>query len=163
MTEQKIGAQLDDLGLLIDMEEGDRVAEAVVTVTTRLSGGGLWDHQPVRVPPQFKSVPDPIQNRVVTVTEPGQLLSEGQKQRVRSWLEANGIDPKWVFAGGSITVHSRAMNGKEGAYRIKYLEFCRAEDGQKFTDPGADGLLTVERCVLQTVPLEEDTEVTLHD
>lgn len=161
MTDQKIGTQLDDLGLIIDMDEGDHVAEAVVTVTTRLRSGALMDHHPVRVPPQLKPVPYPIQNRVVTVTEAGQLLSEGQKQRVRAWLEANGIDPSWVSAGGAITVHSRAMNGKEGAYRIKYLEFCRAEDGQKFTDPGADGLLTVERCVLQTVPLDEDPEVKL--
>lgn len=159
MTEQKIGAQLDDLGLVIDMEEGDRVAEAVVTVTTRLRSGALMDHQSVHVPPQFKPVPDPVQNRVITVTEAGQLLSEGQKQRVRSWLEANGIDPKWVSTAGPITVHSRAVNGNEGGYRIKYTEFCRGEDGHRFADLGANAGVTVERCVLQAVPLEEDPEV----
>ncbi|MGO1025556.1 hypothetical protein ACTOXX_33835 [Streptomyces rubiginosohelvolus] len=159
MTDQKIGAQLDDLGLVIDMEEGDRVAEAVVTVTTRLRSGALMDHQPVHVPAQFKPVPYPVQRRVVTIMEANQLLSEGQKQRVRDWLEANGIDPKWVSAAGPITVHSRAVNGNEGGYRIKYTEFCRGEDGQRFADPGLNEAVTVERCVLQTVALDEDPEV----
>ncbi|MFF2864508.1 hypothetical protein ACFVSX_32090 [Streptomyces rubiginosohelvolus] len=159
MTDQKIGAQLDELGLVVDMEEGDRVAEAVITVTTRLGSGALMDHQPVCVPPQFKPVPDPVQRRVVTVMEANQLLSEGQKQRVRAWLEANGIDPKWVSAAGPITVHSRAVNGNEGGYRIKYTEFCRGEDGQRFADPGVNAAVTVERCVLQAVPLDEGPEV----
>jgi len=159
MTDQKIGAQLDDLGLVIDMDEGDRVAEAVVTVVTQQGEGMCMHHQPVHVPPQFKPVPHPVQRRVVTITEAGQLLSEGQKKRVRAWLEANGIDSKWVSTAGPITVHSRAVNGNEGGYRIKYTEFCRGEDGQRFADPGVNGALTVERCVLQTVPLGEDTEV----
>lgn len=159
MTEQKIGAQLDNLGLVIDMDEGGHVAEAVVTVVSHWGEGALMHHQPVRVPPQFKPVPYPVQRRIVTVTEAGQLLSEGQKQRVRAWLEANGIDPKWVSTAGPITVHSRAVNGNEGGYRIRYTEFCRDENGQRFADPGLNGALTVERCVLQTVPLDEDTEV----
>jgi hypothetical protein len=162
MTEQQIGAQLDDLGLVIDMDEGDRVTEAVVTVVTQWGEGGLMHHRPVRVPaPQFKPVPYPVQRRIVTVMEASQVLSEGQKRRVRVWLEANGIDPKFVSTEGSITVHSRAVDGDEGAYRIRYTEFCRGEDGQRFTDPGADGALTVERCVLQNVPLDEDSEVPL--
>ncbi|MGW1814142.1 hypothetical protein ACWCQM_11350 [Streptomyces sp. NPDC002125] len=161
MTDQKIGEQLDNLGLVIDMEDGGRVAEAVVTVVTHWGKDGLMHHQPVRVPPQLKPVPYPVQRRVITVVEAGQLLSEGQKQRVRAWLEANGIDPNFVSTGGSITVHSRAVNGNEGGDRIRYTEFCRGEDGQRFTDPGADGALTVERWVLQAVPLGEDPEVTL--
>ncbi|MFI9194151.1 hypothetical protein ACIG0A_33235 [Streptomyces californicus] len=159
MTDQKIGAQLDDLGLVIDMDEGSRVAEAVVTVVTQQDEGAFMHHQPVHVPPQFKPVPYPVQRRVVTVMEANQLLSEGQKQRVRAWLEANGIDPKWVSAAGPITVHSRAVNGNEGGYRIRYTEFCRGEDGQRFADPGLNEAVTVERCVLQTVPLNEDPEV----
>lgn len=159
MSDQKIGAQLDDLGLVIDMDEGSRVAEAVVTVVTDWGEGGLMHHQPVHVPPRFKPVPHPVQHRVVTVVEADQLLSEGQKQRIRAWLKANGIDPKWVSAAGPITVHSRAVNGNEGGYRIKYTEFCRGEDGRRFADAGVNAAVTVERCVLQAVPLDEDPEV----
>ncbi|WP_392892350.1 hypothetical protein [Streptomyces sp. LN699] len=59
MTEQKIGAQLDELGLTVDLEDGDRVTEAVVTITTTLEDyGGHMRHKPVHVPtPELKPVP----------------------------------------------------------------------------------------------------------
>lgn len=162
MTEQKIGAQLDGLGLTADMENGDRVAEAVVTITTWQGEGMLRDHTPIRVPtPKPKPVPYPVERRITTVVDANQVLSETQRQRLRVWLEANGIDPKFVSTAGSITVHSRALGGNEGAYRIRYTEYCRDEAGHKFMDPGADGAATVERCVLQNVPLDEDPEVPL--
>ncbi|MEV3996744.1 hypothetical protein AB0K62_13840 [Streptomyces halstedii] len=162
MTEQKIGAQLDALGLVIDMEEGERVAEAVVTVTTHWGDGGLMRHSPVHAPrPRPKPVPYPVQRRIVTVIEAGQVLSEAQKQRVRSWLEANSIDPQFVFTGAPITVHSRVVNHNEGACQIRYTEYCRDENGQRFTDAPTEGLVTVERRVRQAVPLDEDPEVTL--
>ncbi|MFG2677049.1 hypothetical protein [Streptomyces sp. NPDC048445] len=162
MTKQKIGSQLDQLGLTVDMENGDRVAEAVVTVTTYQGEGMLMHHTPIRVPtPEPRPVPYPVERRVTTVVDADQVLSETQQQRLRVWLEANGIDPKFVSTGGSITVHSRAVDGSEGAYRIRYTEYCRDEKGHKFMDPGAGEAATVERCVLQSVPLDEDPEVPL--
>jgi hypothetical protein len=106
-------------------------------------------------------VPYPVQRRIVTVVEGNQVLSEGQQQRVCAWLKANGIDPMFVSSAAPITVHWRALHGKEGAFRIRYTEYCRDEAGQKFTDVGADGALTVDRCVVQVAPLDADPEVTL--
>ncbi|MCX4606840.1 hypothetical protein OG402_41165 [Streptomyces anulatus] len=163
MTDQKIGAQLDDLGLVIDMDEGGRVAEAVVTAITQQGEGAFRHHTPVRVPtPQPRPVPYPVQQRIVTVVEADQVLTDGQMQRVRAWLQANGIDPKFVSTAGAITIHSRAASGKEGGFRIRYTEFCRDKDGQKFMDVGSSNQpLTVQRCVVQNVPLDLDPEVTL--
>lgn len=161
MTDQKIGAQLDALGLVIDMEEGDRVAEATVTVATHWGDGGLMHHRSVRVPtPQPQPVPHPVQHRIVTVMKAGQALSEGQRMRVWAWLEANGIDPRSVSTEGSITVHSQAVGSSEGAYQIRYTEYYKDRSGQRFTDVPSEGLVTVERCVRQVVPLDEDREVT---
>ncbi|WP_392892348.1 hypothetical protein [Streptomyces sp. LN699] len=95
------------------------------------------------------------------MVEANQVISDEQRQRVCSWLEANGIDPKFVSLEGSITVHSRALNGKQGAYQIRYTEYCRDEDGHKFMDIGSDGALTVQRRVVQKVPLGEDLAVPL--
>lgn len=163
MTEQKIGTQLDDLGLLVDLNEGDRVVDAVVTVTTQRDHGGHFDHGPVRVPtPQLRPVPYPVEERILTIVEAGQVLSEGQRQRVCAWLEVNGIDPKFVPARAPITVRSRVVGGKEGAFQIRYTEYSRDENGQKFSDQGSDNqALTVQRCVAQRVPLDEDPEVEL--
>ena len=163
MTERKIGAQLDELGLTIDMEDGSRVTEAVVTITTTFGDyGGYMHHKPVHVPtPELKPVPYPVEQRFITVVEANQVISDEQRQRVCAWLEANGIDPKFVSLGGSIAVHSRALNGKEGAYQIRYTEYCRDVDGEKFMDIGSEGALTVQRRVVQKVPLGEDPAVTL--
>lgn len=162
MNRQKIGSQLDALGLVIDMEEGDRVAEAVVTVTTDLRDGGLMHHVPVHVPtPKPRPVPYPVHQQIVTVVEARQVLTEGQKQRVWAWLKANGIDPKFVSTEGAITLHSRTRDGKGIGCGIRYTEFCRDKNGEKFMDPGTRGCLTIERRVRQIVPLDDDPEVAL--
>ncbi|MEV8101071.1 hypothetical protein [Streptomyces sp. NPDC088135] len=162
MTEQKIGAQLDELGLAVDLGGHDRIIEAVVTVTSQIDDGMIMHHRPVRVPtPELRPVPYPVEQRVITVVEANQVISEEQRQRLCAWLEANGIDPKFVSLGGSIAVHSRALNGKEGAYQIRYTEYCRDVDGEKFMDIGSEGDLTVQRRVVQKVPLGEDPAVTL--
>jgi len=163
MTQQKIGTRLDNLGLLVDVEEGDHVSEAVVTVVTQHGDAGFTHHEPVRVPaPKPRPVPCPVEQRIITVVEENQVISEGQRQRVCAWLEANGIDPKFVTGRSAITVRSRVVGGKEGAFQIRYTEYSRDENGQKFCDQGSDNrALTIQRCIAQKVPLGEDPEVKL--
>jgi hypothetical protein len=161
MTEQKIGSQLDELGLTVDMEDGDRVAEAVVTVTTQ-DDNGTTQHRPVHVPtPALRPVPYPVEQRIITVVEAAQEISDEQRQRLCAWLRANGIDPQSVYTGDAITVHSRALDGKEGAYRIRYTEYYLDAGGARCADVGADRPLTVQRCVVQSVSFGEDPTVAL--
>ncbi|MEV6146429.1 hypothetical protein [Streptomyces sp. NPDC051992] len=159
MSEQKIGAQLDALGLTADIEDGYRITEATVHLTAEGEGGSTW-HSVARVSrqaPESLPVPSPVEVRVVTVVREGQEVTGEQRARVNRWLEANGIDPKRV-ALRDITVESKVRGGREGRHLIGFTEFYQDETGYKVLDekkriPEA---VTYQRWVRQTVPLEPD-------
>jgi hypothetical protein len=161
MTMEKVGARLDELGLTVDVLDGETIAEAEVTVTTENESGGRARHLAVCVPPPaLKPIPYPIEQRIITVIADDQTISEEQRSRVAAWLKANGIDPQFVSMS-AITLTFQAMGDKVGRYRIHYTEYFRDENGYRFADAGSPEAVTVQRCVAQKVPLGEDPTVML--
>lgn len=160
MTEQKIGAQLDALGLTADIEDGHRIAEATVEITTESADGlgGYW-HAVARYPrPEHGAtpVPSPVERRVVTVFREGQELSDEQGERIKRWLAANGLDPKRV-ARKTITVECNVRGESENAHIIGFTEFYVDETGSKVIDEKTlQDAAMYQRWVRQIVPLEPD-------
>lgn len=158
MTAQKIGAQLDELGLTLDIGD-ERVVEAEVMVTTESTDGSLTMHNIVGAPrkdPNTTPVPFPRERRIVTVVSVGQELSEEQRLRIAAWFRANEVDPSTV-APGEITIHCRALGGREGHHRICFTEYYRDSDGHRIVDERTGrGVLTYPRCVRQVSPLPPD-------
>lgn len=157
-TGESIGQQLDALGLAVDLEPGDRVLEATVTLVT---GGdsASEQHRPIRLPiqkPGTTPVPNPVERRTVTVVAEGQEISEEQRQRVMAWLTANGIDPRRV-ARGAITIECTMRGDQVGRQVIGFTEYYENADGHREMNwKSRDGALTFERWVVQEVPLEPD-------
>jgi hypothetical protein len=157
VTERSIGTQLDDLGLTADLEEGDRVLEATVTLVTG-NDSGSWHHRPIKVPsaPGGIPVPQPLERRVVTVVAEGQQISSEQRQRIVTWLKANGIDPHRV-ADGAITIEYRMRGDRAGHGVIGFREYYESPEGHRTVNElTLDGALTYERWVRETTPLEPD-------
>ncbi|WP_331764843.1 hypothetical protein [Streptomyces sp. NBC_01238] len=160
MTEQKIGAQLDALGLTADIEDGHRITEATVELTTEAEDGSNFCWQAsARFPPPNPGatpVPSPVERRVVTVFSEGQEPSDEQRQRIKRWLAANGIDPKRV-ALKTITVECNVRGQSENAHIIGFSEFYVDETGSKVIDEKTlrDAAM-YQRWVRQIVPLEPD-------
>lgn len=159
MTSQRtVGTQLDDLGLAIELEEGDRVIEATVTLVTG-NGNVSEQHRPVKLPadpPGSIPVPHPVERRIVTVVAEGQNVSEEQRSRICVWLEANGIDPRRV-AQGAITIECTMRGDQVGRQIIGFCEYYESADGHRELDwKTRQGALTYERWVVQEVPLDPD-------
>jgi hypothetical protein len=157
VTERSIGTQLDDLGLTADVEEGHRVLEATVTLVTG-DDSESWHHQPIKVPsaPGVIPVPHPLERRIVTVVAEGQQVSIEQRQRIVTWLKANGIEPRRV-ADGAITVEYRMRGDRSGPGVIGFREYYESPQGHRtINERTLDGTLTYERWVRETTPLEPD-------
>lgn len=154
-----IGEQLDALGMDCDLEPGHRVLEATVTLVTGDGERGRWHREPIILPkrePGATPVPHPVECRIITVVEDHQEISEEQRARVATWLEANGIDPSRV-ALGRITVESKLYAGKPGWQIIGFTEYYETPDGHRVVDQrNRKGALTYQRWVEQSVPLEPD-------
>lgn len=158
MTEQKIGSQLDGLGLTVAAGTGSRVVEAVVTLTTEISeDGGLWHHPPQHLPvePGSIPVPHPVEDRVVTVVRSHQSLSPEQLERIRTWLKANDIDPDLVSKEGPVTVECRVRDGREGRHLIGFTEYYVDSSGHRVVNEKLriPTVLTLQRWVKQVVPI----------
>lgn len=161
MTEKTIGAQLDDLGLSVDLSPGDRVLEATVTLVTGQEGHGAERHQPVTLPrptPGAIPVPHPVEQRIITVVADWQQISEEQRTRIVTWLKANGIDPRRV-ARSAITIECKMRGDRPGRQVIGFTEYYENSQGQREMNwQTLDGALTYQRWVEQQVPLEPDPE-----
>lgn len=158
MTEQKIGAQLDEIGLVADIEDGCSVTAATVHLTAEAEDGTSW-HSVVhasRRTPERLPVPSPVEVRLVTVLAETQEITEEQRERIDRWLRANGIDPKRV-ARKDIVVESKVRGDREGRHLIGFTEFYHDEEGGRVTDQRTlSGAFTYQRWVRQSVPLEPD-------
>lgn len=163
MTEKTIGAQLDDLGLSVDLAPGDRVLEATVTLVTGQDGYGAERHEPVTLPrptPGAIPVPHPVERRIITVVSDRQQISDEQRTRIVTWLKANGIDPRRVTRN-AITIECKMHGDRPGRQVIGFTEYYENPEGQKEMNwHTLDGALTYQRWVEQRVPLEPDPEWT---
>lgn len=159
MTEQKIGAQLDELGLTAELEEGHRIVEAKVELTTEPGPHSEWGYLSAVVaqaPRRDTPVPHPVERRIVTVIGEGQEISEEQRERVGRWLTANGIDPKRVTRQG-IRIESNVRGDRDGSHIIGFTEYYETADGHRIANEKTKNeALTYERWVRQTVELEPD-------
>ena len=158
MTEQKIGAQLDAIGLTADIQDGYRVAEATVHLTAEAEDGSTWRSVTYasNLTPERLPVPSPVEVRLVTVVREGQDISGEQRERVNRWLTANGIDPGRV-ALKDIVVESKIRGDRESQGLIGFTEFYQDETGHKVVnEKDRSRALTYERWVRQTVELEPD-------
>ena len=159
MSEKTIGAQLDALGLAVDLQPGERVLEATVNLVTGTDDVGEH-HRPISLPRQQPGaipVPHPVERRVVTVVAQDQEISEEQRCQVVDWLRANDVDPSLVV--GPITVESTMRGDQEGTPIIGFTEYYEDPQGRRvLNEKTLDGALTFERWVRQQVPLEPDPE-----
>ncbi|NUP69312.1 MAG: hypothetical protein HOW71_44905 [Nonomuraea sp.] len=156
MTEQTIGEQLDHLGLTVDLEDGERVLEATVTLVTG-DGNGLMQHRPIKLPatrPGSIHVPHPVERRIVTVVAEDQEISDEQRRRVCTWLTANGIDPA-VVAGSEITLECKMFGARKGRQFIGFHQY-HLEDGKKVHAAIINDAVKFHRYVEQTVELGPD-------
>lgn len=156
---ESIGQQLDALGLTLDVPDGHLVKEATVHLVTGQDGYGVEIHRPVRLPrqePGSTPVPHPVERRIVTVVAEGQEISSEQRERVTTWLQANGIDPRRV-ALGAITVECTMRGDQPGRQIIGFTEYYENPDGQREMNwKTQEGALTFQRWVIQQVPIEPD-------
>jgi hypothetical protein len=157
VTQRTIGAQLDDLGLTVDLEDGDQILEATVTLVT--GNGHLSEqHRPVKLPaepPGSVPVPNPVERRIVTVVADGQKISDEQRKRVVAWLQANGVDPQRVT--GAITIECKMRGEQVGRQIIGFTEYYQNPDGKREMNwKTRVEALTFQRWVVQKVPLEPD-------
>ncbi len=163
MSEKTIGAQLDDLGLSMDLPPGEQVIEATVTLVTGREGYSSERHHPMRVPaeqPGSMPVPHPVERRIVTVVKAGQAVSDEQRARIVQWLQANGIDPSRV-ARGAITVECNMRGDRPGRQIIGFTEYYEGPQGHREMNwQTLDGALTYQRWVEQTVPIAPDPQWT---
>lgn len=154
-----LGQQLDAMGLTLDVPEGHRVREATVHLVTGQDGHGHEIHPPVKLPSQEPGsvpVPHPVERRIVTIVSEGQQISDEQRERVKTWLRANGIDPNKV-AFGDITVEYKMHGDEPGRQVIGFTEFYESPDGHREINARTlDGALTFQRWVVQQVPIEPD-------
>lgn len=159
MAEKTIGAQLDDLGLSLEIPSGERVLEASVTLVTGQDGYAAEHHHPITLPRQTPGaipVPHPVERRIITVLSEGQEVSEEQRARIVAWLTANGINPSRV-ACGTITIECTVRGDRPGRQVIGFTEYYENPDGHREIDQRTlDGALTYQRWVEQTVPIEPD-------
>lgn len=158
MTEQKIGAQLDAIGLTADLEDGYRVAEATVHLTAEAEDGTTWRSVTYAssLTPERLPVPSPVEVQLVTVVREGQDISGEQRERINRWLTANEIDPKRVALKG-IVIESKIRGDREGQHLIGFTEFYQDETGHKVVnEKDRSRALTYQRWVRQSVPLEPD-------
>ncbi|MEU9947101.1 hypothetical protein [Streptomyces sp. NPDC047939] len=113
-----------------------------------------WTPEPAE--PGSVPVPHPVERRVVTVVSDGQRISEEQRERVASWLQANGIDPDRVVRG-RITVECQVRGSEEARHLIWFSEYYTDSEGNKvINERTLDEALTYERWVAQKVPLSND-------
>ncbi|KPC73457.1 hypothetical protein ADL27_52020 [Streptomyces sp. NRRL F-6602] len=156
---EMIGQQLDAMGLSFDLPDDERVEEATVHLVTGREGHGREVHRPIRLPrqePGSTPVPHPVERRIVTVVAEGQEISSEQRERVKAWLQANGIDPRRV-ALGAITVECTLHGDQPGRQVIGFTEYYETPDGQREMNwKTQDGALTLQRWVVQQVPIEPD-------
>jgi len=159
MTQKRtIGSQLDDLGLTLDLEEGDRVLEATVSLVTGNDAANCAvEHRPIDLPvkkPGSVPVPHPVERRIITVVAENQELSAEQLDRTRTWLAANGIDPALVTRG-AITLEGTMCEGRPGCQYIGFQQYY-LEDGNKVHSPDTNSAVKFHRYVEQSVELEPD-------
>ncbi|PSK57083.1 hypothetical protein B0E38_02614 [Streptomyces sp. 111WW2] len=154
-----IGQQLDAMGLTLDVPEGHHVREATVHLVTGQDGHGHEIHPPVKLPSQGPGsvpVPHPVERRIVTIVSEGQQVSDEQRERVRAWLRANGIDPARV-ALRDITVECTMHGDQPGRQVIGFTEYYENPDGQREMNwKTREGALTFQRWTVQQVPIEPD-------
>ncbi|MGY5127279.1 hypothetical protein [Streptomyces nigrescens] len=97
-----------------------------------------------------------METRIITVAKAAQDITDEQRQRVSSWLKANGVAPHLVSTDHDITIHYRVQGDRQGPGRIHYTQYYEDETGHKVADPGTQGAVTFPRCVAERVPLEPD-------
>ncbi|MFE6126731.1 hypothetical protein ACFQ6Q_00440 [Streptomyces sp. NPDC056437] len=156
-TPTPIGSQLDELGLVLSLGDGERVLEAEVSAVTT---GGHADiqHGPIRVPKPATGqtpVPHPIETRIVTVVTEGQDISDEQRARVCAWLTANNIDAALV-AQNDVVVQCKAQGDRESGHAIGFHQIYRDPDGRKVYDPMTRDVVMFQRWVPQTVALDPE-------
>jgi len=156
---RKIGEQLDELGLKVNVEDGHRIVEAHVQVTFAPEDDGyLFETQASAYEEPVGTVwlPDPVVRQVVTVCKGTAQLTEEQRTRLSAWLSANGIDPTSVSSFGDITIETRMHGDDKGRSFIGFTQYVPDGDSSRVYDWRQKGALTVERLVEQTAELEPD-------
>jgi hypothetical protein len=156
-VEPTIGQQLDNLGLADALPQGHRVVEATVSlVTAEHEDGGDVVHRPIHLPcsaPGAIPVPHPHVRCVRLICDADQALAPAQRDRVASWLDANGIQPSRVAAGHPVTVEYKTDGQKEWGHLICFAEYYEDASGSRTFDYKTQAATVVQRCVRQSVAL----------
>ncbi|WP_158102044.1 hypothetical protein [Streptomyces glaucescens] len=162
-TEPSIGQQLDNLGLADALPQGHQVVQATVSlVTAEHQDGGHEIHRPIQLPysaPGAIPVPHPHVRCVRLIFDAAQALSPSQRDRVASWLDANGIEPSRVAAGHPVTVEYKTDGQKEWGHLICFAEYYEDASGSRTFDYKTQAATVVQRCVRQSAGLEPEGSV----
>lgn len=104
--------------------------------------------------PNNHLAPHPVVRHTITVVQKGQTLTPEQRERISTWLRANGVDPQKV-ARDEITVTYRMCGTRPGRKFIGFQQFY-LEDGSKVHAAITNGVVKFQRHVEQSVELEPD-------
>lgn len=155
MSEQKIGAALDALGLTVHLRDGAEITDAFVKLTVDYP-----DHRAVeraRAPqlhPGGHPVPCPHEERIVTVMHSGAVLNEEQTDRIEAWLTANHIDPRNIPATKEIKIRYRGCQPM-----ILISQYFQDEDGHREYNYDTKDVAMVQRTIPMEVPLPPQPEL----
>jgi hypothetical protein len=104
--------------------------------------------------PRHTAVPDPTETHVITVTRAAQELTEEQRDRICKWLNANGIDPKYVSTKHAVTIEY--STGPVPRRYIAFHQVHRDEEGKRNLNWKTLEPVAFERTVLEQVPLKPE-------
>ena len=102
------------------------------------------------------TVPREMETRIVTVIEDDQDISGEQRERVRAWLQANGVDPKLVNSAKAITIEYTEGPFGRTPGRIWFTQYYVNAEGSKEHALHTNEAVQFRRCVHQRVELEPD-------
>jgi hypothetical protein len=105
-------------------------------------------------PPSRYPVPLPVRTVTEHVTCADHDLTDEQRDRICTWLTANGINPERVVPE-PITVETKQTAYSERTW-IGITEYLVGDDGSPLIDHRRGAAVTADRWVKQTVALEPE-------